>query len=270
MTEGYFETIKAGTGIYLGEKLVKPENGHMRAFATNTTHCDTQIIVPPVDLQGFEIMEQVQVQEKKLGEGNEFENVLQEDPTHRISNLFQMFNSSHLNDMEKGSLLDPISKYSHRFFLEEDTLGATDAITHEINTTDETPIFHKQYRQAGIHNEEISRQTKDLLRNKITEYSDSPYNSPVCIVPKKPDHDGNKRWRMVIDFRQLNEKTIKDAYPLQNITHILDQLGDAQYFSTLDLAMGFRQIKMHPKLRQPFPHRSFLLYCKATELSFEK
>ena len=51
---------------------------------------------------------------------------------------------------------------------------------------------------------------------------------------------------MVIDFRKLIEKTVKDAYPLPNITHILDQLGGAQYFSTLDLAMGFHQIKMHP------------------------
>ena len=165
--------------------------------------------------------------------------------------------------MEKSSLLDPISKYSHRFFLEGDTLEATDVITHEINTTDDTPIFHKQYRQAEIHNEEISKQTKDLLKNKITEDSDSPYNSPVWIVPKKPDPDGNKRWRMVIDFRQLNEKTVKDAYPLPNITHILDQLGGAQYFSTLDLAMGFHQIKMHPKSKAktafstPFGHYHF-------------
>ena len=84
------------------------------------------------------------------------------------------------------------------------------------------------------------------MTDNFIEDSDSPYNSPVWVVPKKPDPDGNKRWRMVIDFRKLNEKTVKDAYPLPNITHILDQLGGAQYFSTLDLAMGFHQIKMHP------------------------
>ena len=63
--------------------------------------------------------------------------------------------------------------------------------------------------------------------------------------PKKPDAQGNKRWRMVIGFRQLNKKTISDSYLLPNITHILDQLGGAQYFSTLDLAMGFHQVSMH-------------------------
>lgn len=67
---------------------------------------------------------------------------------------------------------------------------------------------------------------------------------PLQIVPKKPDSKGNPRWRMVIDYRRLNEKTIGDAYPLPNITDILDQLGSAKYFSIFDLASGFHQIQM--------------------------
>jgi len=52
---------------------------------------------------------------------------------------------------------------------------------------------------------------------------------------------------MVIDYRALNEKTIGNAYPLPNITDILDQLGNAKYFSVLDLASGFHQIPIDPK-----------------------
>jgi len=52
---------------------------------------------------------------------------------------------------------------------------------------------------------------------------------------------------MVLDFRDLNDKTVGDAYPLPNITEILDQLGGAKYFLVFDLASGFHQIKMHPK-----------------------
>lgn len=81
----------------------------------------------------------------------------------------------------------------------------------------------------------------------MIEPSESPYNSPVIIVPKKPGPDGCKRWRMVIDYRALNEKTVGDAYPLPNITDILDQLGGSKYFSTADLTMGFHQIFMDPK-----------------------
>jgi len=50
---------------------------------------------------------------------------------------------------------------------------------------------------------------------------------------------------MMTDFRALNEKTIGNAYPLPNITEILDQLGSAKYFSVFDLASGFHQIPMH-------------------------
>ena len=53
------------------------------------------------------------------------------------------------------------------------------------------------------------------------------------------DATGKKKWRIVIDFRLLNEKTIGDAYPLPNIADILDRLGTAQYFSIFDLASGF-------------------------------
>lgn len=87
---------------------------------------------------------------------------------------------------------------------------------------------------------------KQLLDKNIVEPSASPYNSLVWIVPKKPDSSGNKRWRMVIDYRKLNDKTIGDAYPLPNICDILDQLGSAKYFSILDLANGFHQIPMNP------------------------
>ncbi|XP_051170097.1 uncharacterized protein LOC127287306 [Leptopilina boulardi] len=175
----------------------------------------------------------------------------------------KLFNFSGLNEEEKNSLLAPISKFSHRFYVEGDVLEATDLVTHSIQTTDDTPIFQKQYRPAETLNNEINIQTKELKKNECIEDSDSPYNSPVWIVPKKPGPDGKKRWRMVIDFRRLNDITVKDSYPLPHITSILDQLGGAQYFSTLDLAMGFHQIKMHPDSKAktafstPFGHFHF-------------
>jgi len=50
----------------------------------------------------------------------------------------------------------------------------------------------------------------------------------------------------VVDYRKLNEKAIGNAYPLPDITEILDQLGQAKYFSCLDLAMGYHQTDMDP------------------------
>ena len=57
----------------------------------------------------------------------------------------------------------------------------------------------------------------------------------------------SNKWRLVIDYRKLNLKTIEDRYPIPNITEILDKLGRCQYFTTLDLASGFHQKEVHPR-----------------------
>ena len=94
-----------------------------------------------------------------------------------------------------------------------------------------------------MHKEEILKQTNELLENEIIKPSQSPYNTPVWIVSKKSDSQGNRKWRMVLHFRKLNEKTISDSYPLPttHIHQIIDQLENAQYFSVFDLASGFHQ-----------------------------
>lgn len=85
-----------------------------------------------------------------------------------------------------------------------------------------------------------------MLDQGIIRPSFSPWSSPIWIVPKKLDASGKQKWRLVIDYRKINEKTIDDKYPIPNITDILDKLGKANYFSTLDLASGFHQIEIHP------------------------
>lgn len=65
----------------------------------------------------------------------------------------------------------------------------------------------------------------------------SPYASPIVLVRKK---DGSLR--MCVDYRQLNSKTRKDAFPLPHIEESLDALTGACWFSTLDLASGYNQV----------------------------
>jgi len=63
-------------------------------------------------------------------------------------------------------------------------------------------------------------------------------------VPKKADATGEKRWRLVIDYQKVNEKTVGDAYPLPDVTEILDQLGQSKCFSCIDMVMGYHQIEV--------------------------
>lgn len=85
-----------------------------------------------------------------------------------------------------------------------------------------------------------------MLRQNIIRPSESAWSSPIWVVPKKADASGKTKWRLVVDFRKLNEKTIDDKYPIPNINDVLDKLGNCQYFTTLDLASGFYQVEMDP------------------------
>lgn len=158
--------------------------------------------------------------------------------------LFEQLRISHLNNEEQSKLLKLIHKYEDVFFIEGEKLTFTNAIKHKIKTRDDLPIHVKSYRYPFCHREEVQRQISKMLEQGIIRHSSSPWTSPVWIVPKKLDASGQKKWRLVIDYRKLNEKTIDDRYPIPNITDILDKLGRCMYFTTLDLASGFHQVEV--------------------------
>ncbi|XP_039969682.1 uncharacterized protein LOC120781526 [Bactrocera tryoni] len=83
-----------------------------------------------------------------------------------------------------------------------------------------------------------------MLEQGLIRESNSPYNSPTWVVPKKSDASGKAKYRVVIDYRKLNEITIPDRFPIPNMDEILGKLGKCQYFTTIDLARGFHQIEM--------------------------
>lgn len=115
---------------------------------------------------------------------------------------------------------------------------------------DDEPIYIKSYRIPESQKEEIRRQVNKLIDDKIVEPAVSEYNSPLLLVPKKSlPGSATKRWRLVIDYRQINKKLLSDKFPLPRIDDILDQLGRARYFSCLDLMSGFHQIELDENSR---------------------
>lgn len=162
-------------------------------------------------------------------------------------NVSNIIRTNHLNSEENAEIIALCTQYRDIFYNENCDLSFTNAVKHRIRTSDEDPVYSKTYRYPYHMKEEIQVQIQKLLDNKIIKPSISPYSSPVWIVPKKLDASGKKKWRLVIDYRKLNEKTIEDKYPLPRIDEILDNLGRCTYFTTLDLAQGFHQIEMSPE-----------------------
>ena len=173
--------------------------------------------------------------------------IKQKSNSKRIELLRENLRLDHLNPEEKESVLNTCISYNDIFYLPNDKLTCTDTIQHEIRVTDPKPVHSKIYRYPPCHKEEVNKQINKMLQQGIIRPSVSPYSSPLWVVPKKSDASGEKKWRIVVDYRNLNNVTVGDAYPLPNIEEILDQLGHSNYFTTLDLANGFHQIPMKPE-----------------------
>ncbi|KAL4104432.1 hypothetical protein QTP88_019733 [Uroleucon formosanum] len=95
-----------------------------------------------------------------------------------------------------------------------------------------------------------NEQIEQMERDDIIEKSMSPFNAPLLLVKKKADASGKEKFIIVIDFRALNNVTINEFHPLPNITEILDQLGQSQLFSIVDLKSGYHQISLSKESRE--------------------
>jgi hypothetical protein len=101
------------------------------------------------------------------------------------------------------------------------------------------PIFKRAYRISGPELVELKKQIDELSEKGYIRPSTSPWAAPVLFVEKK---DGTKR--MCIDYRALNEVTIKNKYPLPRIEDMFDQLRGASVFSKIDLRSGYHQLRI--------------------------
>lgn len=112
-------------------------------------------------------------------------------------------------------------------------------MVHKIETGNAPPI-RTQPRRLPIGKKKLEHEEiKKMLNNGIIEPSKSAWSSAIVLVPKK---DGSTRF--CVDYRKLNEVTIKDAYPLPRVDDCLDSLANSEWFSSMDFNSGFRQVGM--------------------------
>ena len=112
-------------------------------------------------------------------------------------------------------------------------------VKHHLRLSSNVPFKDPPRRIPPSMVEEVRQHLQEMLDLGVIRKSESPYSSNVVLV-RKPDG----RIRFCIDFRRLNQITIKDAYALPRIDQTLDALNGAQWFSKLDLRSGFWQVDL--------------------------
>ena len=146
-----------------------------------------------------------------------------------------------VSESEKCRLVDLLSEYEDVFTTSKFDLGRAHRFTHNIDTGDHQPLAQRPYRIPHSQLDMIDEHIQNMLEKGIIQESNSPWSQPLVIVTKK---DGSPRF--CVDFRKLNSITKKQIFPMPRVDEVLDSLGDACFFTTLDLASGYWQTPMKP------------------------
>ncbi|KAK3529642.1 hypothetical protein QTP70_032519 [Hemibagrus guttatus] len=132
-------------------------------------------------------------------------------------------------------------------------LGHTSLIEHSIDTGDAKPVHLPPYRTSPTKKQLIKDQIGKMLNEGIIEPATGPWAAPVVIVQKPCGEP-----RFCMDYRGLNQLTVKDSYPLPRVNESLDFLSRGKFLTTIDLARGYWQISMAEDAR---PKTVFVSHC---------
>ena len=221
--------IELMPGVRLARTLVadQPENVQLRVINTNdhSAHLQTGL--------SLGALEPVQ---RLTSDGDEADD--SSDLTH-LDSMFDQIDVTVPEDA-KAAFIQLVKKNQSIFSKGEYDLGCATAVKHRINTENCAPVRQCLRRQPPCHQEEVDRQLDEWLQQGRIFPSQSEYASNIVIVKKK---DGSLRF--CVDYRQLNERTVKDSYPLPRIDDCLDSLGGGKWFSTMDLRSAYHQVAVH-------------------------
>ena len=159
---------------------------------------------------------------------------IEEDEPFEVS-----FEKSNLNNEQKQKLIQTLSNFKDVFVSSSKAPGRTKLLKFEIDTADHKPVRNNPYRISQHESEIMEKEIDQYLKLGLIRPSQSPWSSPVLMI-RKPDGG----IRFCIDYRKLNNITIKDSYPLPRIDDLLDVLGGAKYFSSMDIASEYWNVPM--------------------------
>lgn len=225
-------------GVFMANSIVSSRDGKIPIKILNTTERD-------LTLNNIEpVIHSVRDYECCMFESSD-------KSSERVKKLFSMLQLEHLNDEEKSSIERLCAKFPDIFYLPGDKLTTTNLYEQTITLKPNTePVYIKPYRLPYAQHSEVKKQIEKMLSEGIIEPTRSEWSSPVLLVPKKSDINNGKKWRLVVDYRKLNNVIEHDKFPLPNITEVIDSLSGSIYFSQLDLSSAYYQVSLHPDSRK--------------------
>eukprot|EP00253_Pinus_taeda_P008113 PITA_08113 len=154
--------------------------------------------------------------------------------------------NANLTPEQETKLIHILTKHKNAFAWDYPDMKGIDPqlCTHHIYIENDAKPVRQPQRRLNPHLKEVVKAElqKRLDVNFIYPISDSKWVSPLVVVPKK-----NGKWRICVDYRELNKATQKDHFPLPFIDQVLDSLAGKKFFPFLDDFSGYNQIQIAPE-----------------------
>ena len=180
---------------------------------------------------------------------------VKEVPSKKI-NSSNVVLDDNLNDAHKARVVNLLKKYNDIFTDDPKKPSRNNLLSHDIITETAKPTYIKPRRIPMGWEKEVNSQVEEMLKNNIIRPSKSPWNAPIILVKKK-----DQSMRFVCDFRNLNDITKKDTYPLPQIKDVIDKMHGAKYWTTLDAASAYWSVPLTESSKEKtafsVPHGKF-------------
>ena len=244
---------------------------YLEGFDSDFLHINLHSTEKVISLEQSGIKQRDKNEEKEFHQETSEEGlVLKELPSHlkyaylELPKSKPVIISARLSDAEEQRLLEILRKHKESIAWSiEDLKGISPSICmHKI-------LLEENARPTVEHQRRLNPVMKEVVRKEVLKWlnagfiyaiSDSPWVSPVHVVPKKGGftvicNDRNELiptrtvtgWRVCIDYRKLNTATRKDPFPLPFIDQMLDRLAGRHHFCFLDGYSGYNQIAIAPE-----------------------
>ncbi|MEL7309029.1 MAG: reverse transcriptase family protein, partial [Pseudomonadota bacterium] len=167
-----------------------------------------------------------------------FDNVREKSNDDVVNEILSLHKGC-LSSEEYASLENVLIEYKSIFSRSSTDVGLIKGFKHQIETNNHKPISLNPRRVPVNVQTKVDNLVNDLEEKGIIVKTVSPWNSPIVVVPKK-----NGDIRLCVDYRHLNSITERPIYHIPDARELFDSLDGSEYFSALDLSMGYHQIEM--------------------------